>query len=56
MLLQWREKAVDPPGDAASEGQFVHQLAKRLIAKAEALGFPTDALIRVEHGAASSAP
>ena len=26
-LLQWREKAVDPPGDCRSEGWFMHQLA-----------------------------
>ncbi len=32
-LLQWREKAVNPPGDARSEGWFMHQLALRLIAK-----------------------
>ena len=35
-LLQWREKAVDPPGDCRSEGWFMHQLALRLIAKAKA--------------------
>lgn len=29
-LLQWREKAVSPPGDARSEAWFVHQLALRL--------------------------
>ncbi|HZD05923.1 MAG TPA: molybdopterin-dependent oxidoreductase, partial [Longimicrobiales bacterium] len=29
-LLQWREKAVDPPGDARSEAWFVHHLALRL--------------------------
>lgn len=34
-LLQWREKAVDPPGDARSDAWFVHQLALRLIAKAK---------------------
>jgi formate dehydrogenase major subunit len=33
-MLQWRQKAVDPPGDARSEGWFMHQLALRLIAKA----------------------
>src|SRR4030081_1929971 len=34
-LLQWREKAVDPPGDARSDAWFMHQLALRLIAKAK---------------------
>ncbi len=33
-LLQWHEKAVDPPGDARSEAWFVHGLAKRLKARA----------------------
>lgn len=35
-LLQWREKAVSPPGDARSETWFIHQLAKRLKEKAAA--------------------
>ncbi len=35
-LLQWHEKAVDPPGDARSEAWFVHALAKRLKARAAA--------------------
>jgi formate dehydrogenase major subunit len=34
-MLQWRQKAVNPPGDARSEGWFMHQLALRLIAKAK---------------------
>jgi len=29
-LVQWREKVLDPPGDARSDAWFVHQLAKRL--------------------------
>ncbi len=29
-LLQWKEKAVDPPDDARSDAWFVHHLAKRL--------------------------
>lgn len=33
-LLQWREKAVEPPGDARSELQFVVELGRRLKAKA----------------------
>src|SRR5262245_55530583 len=34
-LLQWRQKAVDPPGDCRSDAWFMHQLALRLIAKAK---------------------
>ena len=45
-LLQWREKAVDPPGDARSETWFVHQLALRLMAKAETSGDPRDEPLR----------
>ena len=33
-LLQFRDKAVDPPGDARSESWFISQLGKRLKAKA----------------------
>ncbi|HEV7465916.1 MAG TPA: molybdopterin-dependent oxidoreductase, partial [Candidatus Dormibacteraeota bacterium] len=29
-LLQWHEKAVDPPGDARSESWFMHHLGRRL--------------------------
>jgi formate dehydrogenase major subunit len=29
-LVQWREKAIDPPGDARSDAWFIHQLAERL--------------------------
>jgi formate dehydrogenase major subunit len=29
-LLQWREKAVDPPGDGRSDAWFLHHLARRL--------------------------
>jgi anaerobic selenocysteine-containing dehydrogenase len=44
-LLQSREKAVPPPGDCRSESWFVHQLAKRLVAKARASNEPgTEAL------------
>ena len=35
-LVQYREKAVDPPGDARSETWFMHHLARRLKAKAAA--------------------
>jgi formate dehydrogenase major subunit len=41
-LLQWREKAVDPPVDARSDAGFVHQLALRLIAKAKGSNDPID--------------
>jgi formate dehydrogenase major subunit len=34
-LLQWREKAVDPPGDARSENWFMFHLYKRLYEKAK---------------------
>jgi formate dehydrogenase major subunit len=33
-LLQWREKAVDPPGDARSETWFIYHLGRRLKEKA----------------------
>lgn len=33
-LVQFRTKAVDPPGDARSEAWFMHHLARRLKAKA----------------------
>src|ERR1043166_6918175 len=45
-LVQWREKAVDPPGDARSEGWFMHQLALRLIAKANESQDPLDEPLR----------
>jgi formate dehydrogenase major subunit len=35
-LLQWREKAVDPPGEARSEAWFIYHLGRRLKAKAAA--------------------
>ena len=41
-LLQWREKAVEPPGDCRSDAWFVHQLALRLMAKARASNDPFD--------------
>lgn len=34
-LLQWREQAVDPPGDARSEAWFIYHLGRRLKARAE---------------------
>jgi formate dehydrogenase major subunit len=45
-LLQWREKAVDPPGDARSEAWFMHQLALRLIARAKESGDSIDEPLR----------
>jgi formate dehydrogenase major subunit len=45
-MLQWREKAVDPPGDARSEAWFLHQLALRLKARAEASDDPADEPLR----------
>jgi formate dehydrogenase major subunit len=45
-LLQWREKAVDPPGDARSDAWFMHQLALRLITKAKQSNDPLDESLR----------
>src|SRR4051794_8070624 len=45
-LLQWREKAVDPPGDCRADAWFIHQLALRLIAKAKASDDPLDEPLR----------
>ena len=45
-LLQWREKAVDPPGDARSDAWFMHQLALRVIAKAKQSNDPLDESLR----------
>ncbi len=45
-LLQWREKAVAPPGDCQSEAGFIHELAKRLIAKAMLSDDPMDEPLR----------
>ena len=43
-LLQWREKAVEPPGDARSELQFMVALGRKL--KARATDSPRDAALR----------
>ena len=43
-LLQWREKAVEPPGDARSEYQFLVDLGRRM--KARATERPRDAGLR----------
>ena len=45
-LLQWREKAVDPPDDARSDAWFMHRLALRLIAKAKTSNNPLDEPLR----------
>ncbi len=42
-LLQWREKAIEPPGDARSETHFVYHLGRRLKAKAAADPRPRNA-------------
>jgi formate dehydrogenase major subunit len=43
-LLQWRDKAVEPPGEARSELQFLIALGRRL--KAMATDAPRDAALR----------
>src|SRR2546428_13214828 len=43
-LLQWHQKAVEPPGDARSEVAFMVQLGRRL--KAKATAHPRDAALR----------
>jgi formate dehydrogenase major subunit len=57
-LLQWRQKALDPPGDCRSDEWFMHQLAVRLKAKAKESTDPIDEPLRAldwwyaeEHGA-----
>src|SRR6266852_987126 len=45
-LVQWREKAVEPPGDCRSDSWFIHQLALRLIAKAKESNDPIDEPLR----------
>jgi formate dehydrogenase major subunit len=45
-MVQWRQKAVNPPGDARSEGWFMHQLALRLITKAKESTDPLDEPLR----------
>ncbi len=45
-LLQFRDKAVEPPGDAKSELWFIHQLALRLRVKAEESARPEDESLR----------
>jgi formate dehydrogenase major subunit len=45
-LLQWHEKAVDPPGDARSEAWFVYHLGRRLKARAARDEQPRNAGLR----------
>jgi formate dehydrogenase major subunit len=45
-LLQWHEKAVDPPGDCRSDGWFVYHLGRRLKARATADAQPWNAGLR----------
>ena len=45
-LLQWHEKAVDPPGDARSEAWFVYHLGRRLKARAARDRSPRNAGLR----------
>jgi formate dehydrogenase major subunit len=42
-LLQWREKAVDPPGDARSENWFMYHLWRRVAEKAKLDPSPSNA-------------
>ena len=48
-LIQYRLKAVDPPGDARSETWFMHHLARRLKAKAAADLNPRNAPLNALH-------
>lgn len=45
-LLQWRQAAVEPPGDCRSDEWFMHQLALRLMAKAKQSTDPLDEPLR----------
>src|SRR5258707_14268394 len=45
-LLQWRQKAIDPPGDCRSDAWFMHQLALRLMANAKPSNDPLDEPLR----------
>jgi formate dehydrogenase major subunit len=45
-LLQWHEKAVEPPGDCRSDAWFVYQLGRRLKARAEADARPWNGGLR----------
>ena len=45
-MLQWHEKAVDPPGDCRSDAWFVFHLGRRLKARADANPSPSNAALR----------
>ena len=45
-MLQWHDKAVEPPGDARSDAWFVYQLGKRLKGLYEDSEEPRDKLIK----------
>ena len=45
-LLQWRDKAMEPPGQARSELHFMHHLAKRVMAHYAASDDPKDRPLR----------
>jgi len=45
-LLQFREKAVEPPGEARSDASFVYELGRRLKRFAEESGDPRDEALR----------
>ena len=45
-LLQWHEKAVDPPGEARSDAWFLYHLGRRLKARAAADSRPRNAGLR----------
>ncbi len=45
-MLQWREKAVDPPGDARSELWFFYHLGKRVRERLAGSTLPRDQAIR----------
>jgi formate dehydrogenase major subunit len=45
-LLQWHEKAVDPPGDCRSETWFIYHLGRRLKARAARDDLPRNAGLR----------
>ena len=48
-LVQFRTKAVEPPGDARSEAWFIHHLARRLKARAAADPSPRNAPLNALH-------
>jgi formate dehydrogenase major subunit len=48
-LLQWRDKALDPPGDARSELHFTHHVAKRVMAHYSDSDDPKDWPLRNLH-------